>query len=126
MKTTAAFRQTLAKATKSDGIPNLDLDTGDQVYPGTYSLEDYTYADLLHAMASSPGNPIPFGVKRDLLAYFADPSKAKYLARKPLKLADLNRDLPILQTISTEAQYPDTAFLPEPQEDKPGATNSQP
>jgi hypothetical protein len=126
MHTADIFRKTLAKATKSDGLPNLDLDTGNQVYPGTYSLEDYTYADLLHAMASAPGNPIPFGVKRDLLAYFADPSKAKYLTRKPAKLADVKKDLPVLQTISTKAQYPDTAFLPEPEEDKPGATNSQP
>jgi hypothetical protein len=126
MHTTDVFRKTLAKATQSDGIPNLDLDTGDQVYPGTYSLEDYTYADLLHAMASAPGDPIPFGVKRDLLAYFADPSKAKYLARKPARLANVKTDLPILQTISTKAQYPDTAFLPEPKEDKPGATDSQP
>lgn len=121
MHTTDVFRQTLAKATKSDGLPNLDLDTGDQVYPGTYSLEDYTYADLLHEMTSDPGSPVPFGIKRDLLAYFADPSKAKYLLRKPAKLADVKADLPILQTISTKAQYPDTAFLPEPSEDKPEA-----
>jgi hypothetical protein len=126
MHTTDVFRQTLAKATHSEGLPNLDLDTGAQVYPGTYSLEDYTYADLLHAMAGDPGSPIPFGVKRDLLAYFADPSKAKYLQRKPQKLANVKTDLPILRTISTKSQYPETAFLPEPDEDKPAATNAQP
>jgi Zinc dependent phospholipase C len=119
MHTTDVLRQTLAKATHSDGLPNLDLDTGDPVYPGTYPLEDYTYADLLHEMASNPAKPIPFSIKRDLLAYFADPSKAKYLLLKPGKLAEVNADLPILQTISTNAQYPDTAFLPEPTEDKP-------
>jgi hypothetical protein len=126
MRTTDIFRKTLAKATRSDGIPNLDLDTGDQVYPGTYSLEDYTYADLLHEMTSDPSAPIPFGVKRDLLTYFADPAKAKYLERKPAKLADVKKDLPILQTISTKAQYPETAFLPEPDADKPDAPGSQP
>ena len=119
MHTTDVLRKTLAKATKSDGLPNLDLDTGAQVYPGTYSLEDYTYADLLHAMAAAPGSPIPFGVKRDLLAYFSDPNKAKYLQRKPAMLAQVKADLPILQTISTKAAYPDTAFLPEPDADLP-------
>jgi hypothetical protein len=124
VRTADVLRQTLARATKSDGLPNLDLDTGDQVYPGTYSLEDYTYADLLHAMTRDPASPIPFGVKRDLLAYFADPSKAKYLQRKPKELAQIQADLPILRTISTKAQYPDTAFLPEPDAAKP--PNPQP
>ncbi|HEV2645341.1 MAG TPA: zinc dependent phospholipase C family protein [Acidobacteriaceae bacterium] len=119
MHTTDVFRQKLASATKSDGLPNLDLDTGDQVYPGTYPLEDDTYAALLHSMTSDPTKPIPFGIKRDLLAYFADPTKAKYLEQKPAKLAQVNSDLPILRTISTKAQYPETAFLPEPDEAKP-------
>jgi hypothetical protein len=111
------FRQTLAAATKSDGLPNKDLDTGDMVNPGTYSLEDYTYAELLHAMTRDPATPIPFGIKQDLLAYFADTEKAKYLKRKPKMLAQVQADLPILQTISTRAAYPETAFLPEPTTD---------
>jgi hypothetical protein len=118
MHTTDVFRQTLARATESDGLPNLDLDTGNQVYPGTYSLEDYTYAALLHAMTSDPTKPIPFGVKRDLLIYFADPAKAKYLERKPSVLAQVRADLPTLNILSTKAKYPETAFLPEPDADK--------
>ncbi len=117
VKTTVRFRQILAHATTSDGIPNQDLDTGLDVFPGTYSLEDYTYADLLHSVASTPDTPIPFGIKRDLLAYFADLNKVIYLKQKPKKLAQVQADLLILQTISTKAQYPDTAFLPEPTED---------
>jgi hypothetical protein len=127
VKTTVRFRQMLAHATTSDGIPNQDLDTGLDVFPGTYSLEDYTYADLLHAVASTPDTPVPFGIKRDLLAYFADLNKVIYLKQKPKKLAQVRADLPILQTISTKAQYPDTAFLPEPDADKPpDAKNSAP
>jgi hypothetical protein len=117
--TADTLRQTLNRATQSDGLPNLDLDTGDLVYPGTYSLEDYTYADLLHQMTRDPSSPIPFGIKRDLLAYFADPAKARYIQRKPAKLAQVEADLPILRTISTKAQYPETAFLPEPDAAKP-------
>jgi len=119
MHTADTLRQTLNRATQSDGLPNLDLDTGDLVYPGTYSLEDYTYADLLHQMTRDPSSPIPFGIKRDLLAYFADPAKARYIQRKPAKLAQVEADLPILRTISTKAQYPETAFLPEPDAAKP-------
>jgi hypothetical protein len=122
--TAAVLRQTLANATTSGDLPNQDLDTGLDVRPGTYSLEDYTYADLLHQMTRDPASPIPFGIKRDLLAYFADPAKAKYIQSDPKRLAGVQADLPILQTISTKATYPDTAFLPEPDADKP--PNPQP
>ncbi len=118
VKTTAALRQILANATTSDGLTNQDLDTGQDVFPGTYSLEDYTYADLLHRVASTPSTPVPFGIKRDLLAYFADLDKVIYLKQKPQLLAQVQADLPILQAISTKAAYPDTAFLPEPDADK--------
>jgi hypothetical protein len=118
VKTTTAFRHILATATTSDGLTNEDLDTGLDVFPGTYSLEDYTYANLLHRVASTPSNPVPFGIKRDLLAYFSDLDKVVYLKHKPQLLAQVQADLPILQGISTKAAYPDTAFLPQPDEDK--------
>jgi hypothetical protein len=114
MHTADVFRQTLAKATISDGLPNKDLDTGDYARPGSYSLEDLTYVDLLHEMTRDPGSPIPFGIKRDLVAYFADLSKVTYLNQKPQLRAQVQTDLPILKTISTKAAYPDSAFLPEP------------
>ena len=79
MQTTSTLRQTLAAATQSGSLPNKDLDTGDDVRPGTYPLEDYAYADLLHRMTRDPSAPIPFGIKRDLLAYFSDLSKVKYI-----------------------------------------------
>jgi hypothetical protein len=124
--TAAVLRQTLANATTSGNLPNQDLDTGLDVRPGTYSLEDYTYADLLHQITRDPASPIPFGIKRDLLAYFADPAKAKYIQSDPKRLAGVQSDLPILQTISTKAAYPDTAFLPEPNADTPPTRNPPP
>jgi hypothetical protein len=126
MHTAEMLRHTVSRATRSDGLPNLDLDTGLEVRPGTYSLEDYTYADLLHRMTRDPAWPVPFGIKRDLLAYFANPAAAIYIARDPKRLAQVQADLPILKTISTKAQYPETAFLPEPDEDKPPAPETQP
>lgn len=125
MHTVDVLRQTVARATKEDGLPNLDLDTGLKVFPGTYSLEDYTYAALLHQMTREPDSPIPFGIKRDLLTYFSDPEKAIYIKRKPKLLAQVQADLPILKTISTKVQYPDTAFLPEPDIDKPPSPETQ-
>jgi len=119
-------REMLAQATHSGTLPNKDLDTGDVVYPGTYPLEDYAYADLLHRMTRDPSSPIPFGIKRDLQAYFADPAKAKYIQSNPKKLAQLRRDLPILKTIPTRALEPAGAFLPESAEDKPGAATPSP
>ncbi len=126
MLTTTTLRRTLAQATHSDGLPNKDLDTGDDVRPGTYPLEDRAYADLLHQMTRDPASPIPFGIKRDLLAYFADMSKVKYILSNRKLLARAQADLPILETISTKAAYPETAFLPEPDEDKPDATSLAP
>jgi len=122
--TADVLRQTLAKATTSDGIPNKDLDTGDGIFPGNYRLTDLTYADLLHQVTRAPATPIPFGIKRDLLAFFSDPDKAVYLKRKPQRFAQMQADLPILKTISTRAAYPESAFLPEPAADLP--PNAQP
>ena len=126
MHTVSAMRNTLNNATKSDGLPNLDLDTGHPVEPGTYSLEDYTYVDLLHRMTRDPSQPVPFGIKQDLLAYFADLDKVKYIRTDGERLAQVKEDLPVLQKISTRAAYPDTAFLPEPDEDKPPEAKGKP
>jgi len=115
--TVDVFRLTLAHASTAANIPDRDLDTGDAIRPGTYRLCDETYANLLHQVARAPDTPIPFGLKRDLTAYFADPEKAVYLRRDAKKIARVQAELPILKTVSTSASYPDTAFLPEPDED---------
>jgi hypothetical protein len=115
--TAETLRQTLARATTSDGIPNKDLDTGGGIFPGNYRLADLTYADLLHRVTRDSSTPIPYGIKRDLLAFFSDPDKAVYLKRNRQKFARMQSDLPVLRTISTRAAYPSTAFLPEPAAD---------
>ena len=111
MHTVSVMRKTLGNATRSDGLPNLDLDTGREVAPGTYSLEDYTYVDLLHRMTSDPSQPVPFGIKKDLIAYFSDLNQVKYIRNDRTRLAQVNADLPVLRNISTRAAYPETAFL---------------
>lgn len=111
LHTTAALRQAIAQARSSGAVPNEDLDTGDHVYPGTYPLEDYAYADLLHQMVQDPASQIPFGIKRDLTAYFSDLSKAKYIRAKPRLLAQVKADLVKLETIPTRARMPDAPLL---------------
>jgi len=117
VKTADSLRTLLGQATTSGVIPNKDLDTGDGIHPGNYLLCDLTFADLLHEIARNPATPVPFGIKRDLLAFFADPDQAVYLKRKPAEFARVEAELTILQTISTKAAYPETAFLPEPAAD---------
>ncbi len=55
-------------------LPNRDLDTGDMVRPGSYRLTDKTYAELLNRLTSQPTRPVPSGLRRDVLAYYADPN----------------------------------------------------
>jgi hypothetical protein len=83
------------------------------VYPGTYPLEDYAYADLLHRMTRDPASPIPFGIKRDLQAYFSDLAKVKYLReeKSAQRLAQVQADLLVLQTIPTNSPEADGPLL---------------
>jgi hypothetical protein len=55
-------------------VPDRDLDTGERVKPGGYPLTDRTYAKLLAEVTQVPSRPIPAALKRDILAYYADPS----------------------------------------------------
>ncbi|HWB31960.1 MAG TPA: zinc dependent phospholipase C family protein [Acidobacteriaceae bacterium] len=122
LNTVGALRNTLHAASRSGVIPNKDLDTGDVVYPGTYSLEDFAYADLLHEMTRTPASPIPFGIKRDLLAYFSDLSKVKYIQADPKRLAQVQADLSTLRTIPTREQEPDSPLLADEAAEAPAPT----
>jgi hypothetical protein len=55
-------------------LPNRDLDTGELVKPGSYPLTDKTYAELLRRITAEPSRKVPFGIRRDLLAFYADPN----------------------------------------------------
>ena len=53
-------------------LKNRDLDTGNVVQPSGYPLTDSTYAKLLHLLAHQPNQPIPPGIKEDILSYYKD------------------------------------------------------
>jgi hypothetical protein len=54
-------------------LANRDLDTGAKVRPGAYRLTDQTYAQLLQKVTEARGPPIPYGLRQDILDYYADP-----------------------------------------------------
>lgn len=65
------FRTDLAAAVD---LPNRDLDTGEVVKPGAYRRTDKTYAKLLERITARPERAVRPGIKRDILAYYANPN----------------------------------------------------
>jgi hypothetical protein len=80
---------------------NRDLDTGNPVRPAGYRLTDDTYATLAHRLAATPTQPIPPGIKLDILAYYADPTLPYATRRKPALWAQLQADLKTLAAMPT-------------------------
>ncbi len=82
-------------------LPNRDLDTGNPVRPSGYRLTDLTYANLMHRLAATPQQPIPPGVKEDVLAYYANLDLPFATKKDPQTWAALQRDLETLKTMPT-------------------------
>lgn len=62
-----------ASARRTLDLENRDLDTGAMATPGSYPLMDAAYSNLLGRLVAVRG-PIPIGLKRDVLHYYADPN----------------------------------------------------
>jgi hypothetical protein len=85
-------------------FPNLDLDTGAVVRPGSYRLTDETYAKLLKTLTRDPKRPIPIGLQEDILAYYANPTAPIFTKRHPEKWAAIQAELPTLRTMPVTTQ----------------------
>jgi hypothetical protein len=85
-------------------LPNRDLDTGLRVQPGGYSLTDSTYADLLHRLTRIPTQPIPPGIKEDILAYYANPDSPITTKKDPSAWAQVQADLATLTSMPTSSE----------------------
>jgi hypothetical protein len=85
-------------------LPNRDLDTGRVVQPGGYSLTDSTYAGLLHELTRKPAEPIPPGIKKDILAYYANLDAPITTKKNPQQWAQVQADLVTLRTMPTSAE----------------------
>jgi len=84
-------------------LPDRDLDTGSPVRPAGYSLTDDTYATLLHRLTLTPTTPIPPGIKRDILAYYANLDLPFATKKDPEAWAELQKNLITLNTMPTSS-----------------------
>ncbi|NYF90117.1 hypothetical protein HDF08_002184 [Edaphobacter lichenicola] len=82
-------------------IANRDLDTGDVVRPGGYRLTDRTYAELLTTITKKPENVVPFQLKHDLIAYYADPNSPIETKKDPKQWAQVQTNLQTLASMKT-------------------------
>ena len=90
-------------------LPNRDLDTGHVVQPGGYPLTDSTYARLLHRLTRHPLQPIPPGIKDDVLAYYANLDLPITTKKNPAQWTQVREDLNLLRQMPTStapAPYP--------------------
>lgn len=83
-------------------LPNLDLDTGQRVVPGGYPLTDKTYAKLLAKVTQDPAQPLPEGLKQDILNYYADPDAPISTKRDKKKWALVQKQLQVLTGMPTK------------------------
>ncbi len=101
-----------AKATASQATPresndphhplkNRDLDTGNVVQPGGYPLTDSTYADLLHGLTRQPNQPIPPGIKADILVYYSNLELPITTKKDPGRWKQVLEDLETLKAMTT-------------------------
>lgn len=103
-----ALRQVLASIdTGSTELPNRDLDTGRRVEPGSYHLTDKTYAKLLEKITENTSKLIPANLKRDVLAYYADPNAPISTKENPEKWARVQAQLAALRAMNTRAEPPE-------------------
>jgi hypothetical protein len=84
-------------------VPDRDLDTGAPVKPGGYPLTDATYAKLLGEVTKFSTRPIPAGLKRDILAYYADPSAPITTKKDAKKWNAVQQELRVLNSVPERA-----------------------
>jgi hypothetical protein len=88
------------------GLPNRDLDTGDWTKPGAYGLTDRTYARLLQKITEKQKTPVPPGLKRDILNYYAAPGAPITTKRDRDQWKRVQRDLAWLREMPARAVAP--------------------
>jgi Zinc dependent phospholipase C len=97
----AVYLQRLMGAQVDMGLADRDLDTGQVVVPGGYPLTDKTYAQLLARITKVPSEPLPAGLKQDVIAYYADPAAPISTRKKAKEWAAIQGQLQILSGMKT-------------------------
>jgi hypothetical protein len=79
-------------------IDNLDLDTGQEIRPGTYKLTDQTYAKLLDQLTrKNPYRHTPAELRQNVLNFYSDPNAPIETKKHPRQWKKVQRELAILQ-----------------------------
>jgi Zinc dependent phospholipase C len=99
--TLAVYLRRLMGTEIDTGLTDRDLDTGQPVVPGGYPLTDKTYAQLLARITRVPTEPIPAGLKQDIIAYYADPAAPISTKKKPKEWAAVQENLQVLIAMKT-------------------------
>ncbi len=89
-------------------LPNRDLDTGNLVKPGAYPLTDQTYAVLLRRVTAEPGVPVPAGIRRDLLHFYADPNAPITTKKNEDEWKHVQSELATLREMPVRQSQPDS------------------
>ena len=83
------------------GLADRDLDTGEPVVPGGYLLTDKTYAQLLARITKTSTDPIPAGLKQDIVAYYSDPAAPISTKKDAKEWAAVQERLQVLSHMKT-------------------------
>ncbi len=103
-RSSASMRDLLGQIDKTFNLPNRDLDTGDRVKPGGYSLTDETYAKLLDAITRSANRDLPATLKQNLLDYYADPNAPITTKKNRKDWERVQTELAMLQGMNTRPE----------------------
>ena len=99
--TLAVYLRQLMGTKMNTGLTDRDLDTGQPVVPGGYPLTDKTYARLLARLTKVPTQPVPAGLKQDIIAYYADPAAPISTKKEPKEWAAVQEKLQVLIGMKT-------------------------
>lgn len=92
--TTDDYRTLLDAVSKGNLVlPNDDLDDGDRTAPGEYSLADQTYAGLLTKLTAHHFDRTSAQLRQNILAFYADPSRAIETRKDPAHWQAVQDDL---------------------------------
>ena len=98
-------------------LKNRDLDTGNVVQPGGYSLTDSTYAELLRQLAHQSNRLIPPGIKEDVQAYYSNLGLPFTTKNDPERWKQVLADLETLKGMSTSPEVKPFSTYGEDEQD---------
>lgn len=109
--TMSQFRDALHEMRSQPNTPitlaNRDLDTGALIKPGAYRRTDQTYAVLLHKVTLDPEKPVPAGIRRDLLKFYADPNAPIATRKDDHAWEQVQRELATLRQMPSRTPQPE-------------------